>query len=158
MFTIIQDTREQIPLNFSFYPECDNVIKKAIKTGDYSILGYEDIVFIERKRSSAELANNFGFDSKRFYSELDRTKDLKWKFIVCEFSINTLLEFPKYSGIPREKWSNLKFNGNALYTLVKNVEKKYNINFIFCDNSPEVAAQEVINICKKVVEYYEVSF
>lgn len=154
---IIQDTREQIPFNFSFYPECEEVIVKCLKTGDYSLVGYEDKVYIERKRSTSELAINLGTDKVRFFKELERMEKVKWKFVICEFSIDDILSFPKNSTIPRNRWATLKFTGKAIYTLMKQAESKFGVKFIFCDN-PQEAAEEVINIFKKVEEHYKVGF
>ena len=50
---IIQDTREQSPFDFSFY-DCDVSIA-TLKTGDYTIEGYEEIVCIERKKSASKI-------------------------------------------------------------------------------------------------------
>lgn len=157
MFTIIQDTREQIPLDFSFFEQCDGVLVDCVKTGDYSMVGYEDKVFIERKRSSGELSINLGVDKDRFYRELERARDIKWKYIVCEFSVNDLLEFPKKSGIPKNRWSKLRFNGKALYGLCRKIEEEYGIQFIFCINREE-AAEEIIKIFTQVYESDNVGF
>jgi len=48
--TIIVDTREQNPLDFSrFNGWIERVEKRALKLGDYSIAGLEDICVVERK-------------------------------------------------------------------------------------------------------------
>lgn len=157
MFTIIQDTREQIPFDFSSYDECQKVVIKTLKTGDYSLDGLENNLFIERKRSTGELANNLGVDKVRFFKELERMSKVKWKYIVCEFSIDDIISFPTNSGIPKNKWSSLKFTGRALYKIMKDVEAKFGVKFIFAENS-EDATDKVIEIFKKVKEYYEVGF
>lgn len=157
MFTIIQDTREKIPLDFSFYSDCQKVEIKKLDTGDYSLVGYEDKVYIERKRSTSELAINFGIDKDRWYRELERMSKVRFKYIVCEFSVEDLLNFPKNSTVPKDKWSILKFNGRYLYRVMKESEKKYNVKFLFCEN-PQRAAEEVISLFKRVIEYYEVPF
>lgn len=156
MLTIIQDTREQIPLNFSFYINT-NIIVRKVELGDYSLEGYEDKVFVERKRTTGELSVNLGVDSKRFYKELESASSLKFKYIVCEFTINDILSFPNNSGIPTKFHKDLVFSGKALYKLVKDIESKYGITFIFCENA-EQAAEEVVKILKKVKGYYEVGF
>lgn len=47
-FVLIQDTREQIPL-FTRIPKGLTVMSKALKHGDYSILGHENKFCVERK-------------------------------------------------------------------------------------------------------------
>jgi len=56
-FTPIIDTREQIPLIFD-KKYCNDPIKKKLDTGDYSIVGLEEIFCIERKKSIEEIAGN----------------------------------------------------------------------------------------------------
>lgn len=153
---IIQDTREQIPLDFSFFINTTVAVRK-VDIGDYSLEGYEDKVFLERKRSTGELSLNFGQDSKRFYKELEKTKDIKFKYIICEFTINDVLSFPENSGIPQKFRKNLMFNGKALYKIIKQIESQYGIRFIFCEDSSQ-AAEEVVKILKKVKEHYSVGF
>ena len=45
-FTIIIDSREQTPWDFTNGPECE---RGTLSTGDYSIKGLEDFIAIERK-------------------------------------------------------------------------------------------------------------
>jgi len=157
MFTIVQDTREQIPLDFSFYTECDGIEKRKLDTGDYSIVGREQDIFIERKRTTAELAINLGVDKERFYKELERAKNIKWKYILCEFTINDILAFPENSGIPKYKWPSIKFRGKAMYTLCKKIESDYGISFVFCENAND-AANELIKIFTMIEESEGVGF
>jgi len=157
MFKIVQDTREKIPLDFSFYSDCTSVEIRKLDTGDYSAVGYEDKVYIERKRSTSEIAINFGTDNARWYRELERMSKVKFKYVVCEFSVEDVLSFPKNSGIPKEKWKGLRFNGKYLYKIMKETEAKYNVKFLFCNDAQE-AAEKVFELLKRVVEYYEVPF
>jgi len=47
---LVVDTREQVPLDFSrFEGWFAGIEKKALKLGDYSIVGMEDICVVERK-------------------------------------------------------------------------------------------------------------
>lgn len=60
-FTVVQDTREEIPWTFQglhafsdkkFRPLCIHVEERKLDTGDYSIAGYEHLVTVERKSLS----------------------------------------------------------------------------------------------------------
>jgi len=155
---IIQDTREQIPLNFSaFAEEIDKIQVVKLENGDYSLAGYENDIYIERKRSTGELSTNFGVDKERFNNALARTKTAKWRYIICEFTLDDILSFPENSGIPKRVWPKLRFTGKALYSFVKNVEKTHDIRFIFCENA-EQAAEEVIKILRMVSTHNSVDF
>jgi len=46
-FTILVDTREQEPFLFKSYPCWAK--RQCLKTGDYSIAGFEELVSVERK-------------------------------------------------------------------------------------------------------------
>lgn len=69
--TLVQDTREQLPLTLPH----DNVIVKGLKTGDYSIEGFEDVITFEHK-SVKDLIGTCGLKNReRFRRELQRMKD-----------------------------------------------------------------------------------
>ena len=103
-FTIIKDTREQDGYSFaassSRYHTCNGMVSRKLDTGDYSIEGLEDKLCIERKASVVEFANNVGHDQVRFLKEIERMKDFPYKFLVFEFSLTDLMNFPEGSSIP----------------------------------------------------------
>lgn len=134
MYKIIRDTREQYPWDFTFYDNCDEVIIRKLETGDYTLEGYEDILVIERKRNTGEIANNIGFAKTRFNAELERMKKIKWHYIICEFSIDDVLAFPVNSGIPKNKWSNLRINGKYMMKTLSSYKELYGIDVIYCEN------------------------
>src|SRR5688572_1939018 len=97
-FNVLRDTREQCGWIFSRSKAISLVIDSKLETGDYTIAGLEDKLCIERKASTAEIANNIC--EKRFFAELDRMLIFPHRFIICEFSFKDVLDFPKNSGIP----------------------------------------------------------
>ena len=78
-FWIVIDTREQKPY-FQSYPQA--VVKK-LKTGDYSLKGFEHIVVVERKQVG-DILGCIGHDRKRFEKELERMQKIRYKAIVIE--------------------------------------------------------------------------
>ena len=46
--TIIEDTRESAPLDFSSFRGVESV-RQGLKTGDYSVAGFQDKLTFERK-------------------------------------------------------------------------------------------------------------
>ena len=66
---IVVDTREQKPYRFT---RCQ---VKTLPTGDYSLVGLEDCIAIERK-SAADLAGSLGAGRTRFRRELERLAQL----------------------------------------------------------------------------------
>lgn len=85
--TIIIDTREKLPLSF----KCLHIrgvkelptITRKLDVGDYSIAGFEDQVFIERK-SVNDLYGTLFSGRERFERELERAKDHKYKYLLVE--------------------------------------------------------------------------
>lgn len=63
-YTVIQDTREQKGWYFSEYDKCNGMEQGSLKTGDYTLKGFEDMVCIERKFSVEEIATNLGKKKK----------------------------------------------------------------------------------------------
>lgn len=103
---VLVDSREK-----NILPFLDLEIRK-LDEGDYvslDLFNYEietgiKIIRIERKKSTAELANNLGKGFIRFEKELKRLYDYKRKILLCEFTYDDILRFPEGSGIPKHLW------------------------------------------------------
>ena len=59
-YTVIQDTREKEGWYFSEYDKCSGMESGTLKTGDYTLRGFEELVCIERKASTSEISQNLG--------------------------------------------------------------------------------------------------
>ena len=128
---IIQDTREKEPLLFASFGV--DVRRDYIEYGDYSILGFEKEFSIERKRDTAELAQNVV--EKRFERELKELNLIKHAYILCEFPQARLLDFPANSGIPPYLLPKIKIGAKFLRKRVHELQNDYpNIQWIFCDD------------------------
>ena len=149
---IIQDTREQEPWDFAFYG-VDTVVRK-LDTGDYSVEGIEDILCIERKKSTGEIAINLGSKNATFVKELERMRSFKAKYLIFEFSIQTLLSFPALSGIPKSGLSKIRMNAGYIVKLLQKYEEQYDIEIIYC-NSKEQANEVAYDIMKENYERFQ---
>lgn len=129
---ILQDSREKIPWNFESY----NIEKKvcALNTGDYGIDKCGKLITIERKRSVSELAGNLGKNYKRFRNELDRMKDYRFKYVICEFLYEELLKYPYNIGLPKKVIKKIRMSGKFLASRVSKLTDEYELEFIFCEN------------------------
>ena len=68
--TVIVDTREQVPFSFArFRGWFQGVRRKALKVGDYSIVGLEDVCTVERK-DLPDLIHSFTTDRAVFVKRL----------------------------------------------------------------------------------------
>ena len=88
-FKIVIDTREQRPFSFAGFRGksgrliVPRVARNALKSGDYSIVGLEDQVAIERK-SLPDLYGVVGSNRERFTRELERLQQFSFSAIVVE--------------------------------------------------------------------------
>ena len=137
---ILRDTREKQPWDFSWY-DCE-IRVATVKVGDYTIEGYENTIAVERKRSTGELAMNFGFKKKQFIAELERMQNVQYRYVVCEFPEIRLEEFPLNSGIPRKHWNKLRISGKYIRKCIHDFSSQYNVTFLFCENA--FAAQDEV--------------
>ena len=132
LFNIIEDTREQKPLDFSKADFCDTVIKKTLKTGDYSIEGLEEIICVERKGTIGELAGNIC--QKRFFRELERMQSYQYRYLICEFPFSHVINYPYSSDIPKYKLKYIKVRPPFILKVLNKIMIDYNVNVVFCDD------------------------
>jgi ERCC4-type nuclease len=98
---IVADTREQEPFAFRGITGTRGrsleipVVRRCLKTGDYSVEGLEDAVAIERK-SKADLFRTIGRDRARFERELERLTVMAAPALVIECDLQSLLERPPH--------------------------------------------------------------
>ena len=152
-YTVVRDTREQKGYFFKKFNTCNGTVQRKLDTGDYSILGMEEKVCIERKASVVELANNVGFDKRRFTNEIERMKDFPHRFLILEFSLTDLMNFPEGSDIPEKEISKLKISNKYMLRFLMELQINDDINVIFCD-SKKNAKWTVLSILKRINEKY----
>lgn len=89
-FTIVADTREppETVWRFGDLP----VVRKKLDSGDYSVVGLEDQVAIERK-TSADLVSTLTYGRARFEAELDRLAAFKRALIVVEGDLGDIIDW-----------------------------------------------------------------
>lgn len=129
IITILCDTREQLNYTFKKYP-C-KVERVALKTGDYSLKGYEkNGITIERK-SLQDLYQSFGQGRERFEREWIRMQDFEYAAIVIESTLTGILTPPQYTQmLPRViiqsliSWS-IKYHVNVIYSDSRELSECY---------------------------------
>ncbi len=137
--TIIRDTREQLPYSFAGkIPYVD----KGLKSGDYSIVGFEDKFVVERK-SMADLYSTLGSQDgrRRFNNMLDRIKGYDFKALVIEGSEEEVLT-------PQLSYSNI--HPNSVYGSLVSFEIKHNIH-VYCASRKAIQ----IRIINWAVKYWQ---
>lgn len=123
-YVIVVDSREQKPLWTS------GVVRKGLKTGDYSILGFEDKIIIERK-SPIDLFGSLGKGHDRFKRELKRAQSLEYFAIVVETNITNIVE-KNFEGADRSKMS-----GETIMKIITTNHMKYGPMIYFVNGRKE---------------------
>lgn len=149
---IVQDSQEKLPWNFRTYKEVEEQIITKIPTGDYTIHGYENEFIIERKKSMDELAINLGKFYTRFRNELIRMREFKEKYIICEFSIEDLINYPASSNIHKYSWKTkkpieIRMRGSSMSKQINTITEIYGIEFKYCMNRAN-ARETAFNLMK----------
>ena len=87
---VVVDSREQRPYQF------ENAVVRPLPSGDYSLLGHEHRISIERK-TKADAYSSLGHARGRFEREMERLSRLEYPAIVVEASLKDFLRAPEFS-------------------------------------------------------------
>lgn len=150
-FKIVRDTREQKGWNFEDCSACSEVVDQKLDTGDYAIQGLENTLSIERKASVAELAACIS--KTRFKNELLRMEKIPHRYLVLEFSLQDIRDFPHNSSIPKHRWNQLRISSKFIIKRLAEIAVTNNIHVVFCDNK-QAARDFSISIMKEINEAY----
>ncbi len=132
-YTVLRDTREQKDFwDFPLSSTCSGTVSQGLKTGDYTLLGYESLLTIERKRNTAEFATNIS--EARFERELQRLEAFTHPYLILEFSYEDMLSFPRNSGIPAKLWPKLKVGPGYLLKRYAEIDTDYKTKIILAGN------------------------
>lgn len=86
---IVVDTREQAP--YTFDPNRFQVERRALRVGDYSLVGSEERVAVERK-SLPDFVQTVIHTRRRFHAELRKLAEREFACVVVEGSLRGVLE------------------------------------------------------------------
>ena len=118
-FTVLVDTREQLPYRFEAL-KADSVEGGGplkihtrpctLTAGDYSIDGYASMVTVERKTAN-DLAGTLTRGRKRFMAELERLREYDAAWIVIEAELSELAKGIPVAPLlrPRTLWRSAMF-------------------------------------------------
>ena len=118
-FILVQDSREKKPL-FKSQPW---IIDVGLKSGDYSVKGFEDVIVVERK-SIADLLGTLGKGRGRFERELNRLENHKWKGLLIEGMEKDIYQPNAFSGL----------HPNSLYHSLSAIETKWGLHVYYAEH------------------------
>jgi len=149
-YVVIRDTREKEGHGWSWRKSkyCDGTVSRKLDTGDYTLEGMENYLTIDRKGSIAEWAKNV--TEARFERELERLDAIQHPWILLEFNMNDVLNYPVGSGIPKYKWKYLKFRGPFILKKMTEMTMRHRARIVLCGGSGKEVAS---NIFKRTIEH-----
>lgn len=122
---IIIDTREQWPLSFGAHP----VGRGTLVTGDYALLGYEEVAAVEWK-ALGDLFHCVGADRARFEDQWERLSRLAHAAVCVEGTQAQLLEGYEYSSV----------SPFAVLETLHTWSQRFRVPVWFCANRTEASA------------------
>jgi hypothetical protein len=112
-YHVLRDQQEKARFwEFPAGVSCTGTETVHLKTGDYTLQGYEHVFIVERKGSMGEFAQNLF--QPRFERELERLDLFEHPYLVLEFTWDEFINFPEGSGIPRSRWKYLRVTPQGL--------------------------------------------
>ena len=136
--TIQVDTREKARAIEGIIKEFDKQgvthFSSKLYVGDYVNLENSFLV-VDRKQNLLEVCSNVCQQHKRFVNEIKRAKatGIKIIFLVEHGENIKSLEDVKNWVNPRLKESPLAVSGERLYKILSTLERRYGVEFRFCD-------------------------
>lgn len=133
-FTIIIDTREQLPYGFDGLKKGGKELVvpiqfKGLPSGDYSIEGFEDKIAVERK-SLEDLYSTLGHDRERFEREFVRLNGLDCAVVSIEATLPEIYNPSSY----RSEWRSQLSPLSVLATIATWKVRYPNVQWLFCGN------------------------
>lgn len=149
-FNVIRDTQEKKNFwTFANYEEVEQVIDRKLPTGDYTIEGFEENLCIERKHNISELAKNINED--RFERELERMNQFYYPYVLLEFGLDEVDNYPNVSCVPYKIRPKIKVRGPFIFKKLAEMSVKYQVHIIPCGH-PKYAEELAMSIMKRVYE------
>lgn len=150
-YNVIRDTREKQGYGWTFLqhtvkkrpPICSGMVTQKLDIGDYSLVGYEDILTIERKEDFGELWLNYS-ERDRFERELDKMSALKYPYVLIESQLT-----PDHFNLSPPQYQT-KAPGKALIRWIMSLGIKYNVHIMMVGQCGKKVAQMIF---EEVVRY-----
>jgi ERCC4-type nuclease len=141
-FIVAVDDREKLPYSFDATGPDFQVDVQHLKTGDYTIAGFEDVFAVERK-SIPDLVQSVTWGRKNFEAEIGRAQDMADWAIVIEGSPGDVSKY-----IEAQRRYGAKVHPNSVLGTVRSWNDYKNANFEWC-GSREAAQARTYELLRK---------
>jgi hypothetical protein len=128
-FTILFDDREKHPWSLHWAMK-----KTRLKTGDYTIEGFEDKICIEKKSGLSELLQDLnGQNRQTFIKFLNRMSKLPIKALVVEEELKSSLVFAKIALLNKKSKGRSQLTPQTIWFWTSEMMAVYGIPVLFVD-------------------------
>ena len=142
-FTIICDIKEKLPYSFENIKPKPKIITQHLVTGDYSILGMQHMIAIERK-TLADCFGSVGKGRKRLEAEFQRMQSFDYAALILESSLSSIFTNPP---------SHSRMSSKAVFRTLISWSIKYHVHIWPCWSRE--AAEKVCYLILK--RYYDMT-
>jgi len=126
-FTVLVDDREKKAWDLSYKIE-----KKRLKTGDYTIKGFEKVIAIEKKSGLIELLNDLANGYRNTFERfLKRLSEYPVKVIIVEDTLSELSINRALAHIRHKSRGRARLTSRSIYYWVSEIAIKYGIPIVF---------------------------
>lgn len=140
---LIVDTREQNPFNFyRFRGWFSGIENQALKLGDYSIQGLEDVCTVERK-DLPDLIRSFTSNRSVFVNRLKQMRDYQHRLLVVTAPLSQI----------KSRYSHTSVNPNKITQSLIAVLAGLGVPFL-CADTHELGAEIVASYLYQVFLYH----
>lgn len=152
-YTVVRDSREKDGHGWQFEASnaCLGTVVTPLKTGDYSLAGYEHVFAVERKGTVAEFVQNITNTAKwaLFKAELERLEAMPMGFVVLEFGMEAVTQYPRGAGLPWAVIRRLRVGPGFCLKRFLEIEASFRTKLLLAGG----CGKEVFSsLCKRVVE------
>lgn len=146
---VLVDTREQEP--FPLHVNHPNWIggerRVALKTGDYTVEGMENLICLERKNLADLVACTVTY-RRRFLAVCGRLAQFPWKAILIEATLEDIKGGFESFDIPS------KVHPNAVCGTLDAIEAKFGIPIIYASTEKDLATERAASWLSKHFTYW----
>ena len=145
---VLADTREKYPFDFSRFPNWIAASKKqALKAGDYSVEGMENLLILERK-TLTDLITTVIQERARFFTQCEKMSKYRWKALLIEASYEDVKT--PYD----EDEHNTRAHPNAVSGTLDALEARYGIPVVYTSCYRPLAEERAASWLSKHFTYW----
>jgi len=143
-FVVLVDDREKKAWDLPYKIE-----KKRLKTGDYTVKGFEKVIAIEKKSGLVELLNDLANGYRpTFVRFLERLSKYPVKVIVVEDTLSELSISRALTHISKKSRGKARLTFRSIYYWTAEIATKYGIPIVFVGKRAKIdLLPEVFRAC-----------